>query len=748
MPDNGVDGTCVPNAVDREPEPGSVLARNMNLGPGQQYNHNQAGTRNTQYNAHTQIVHATTAPLAPEEKIKACQHALLTVRPEDHRAALITKKGDRVKGTCEWIRDDREYLSLLRGHTRLLWIRGGPGKGKTMLSIFLTEHLEKTQNVVYFFCRADDDQHRSSAFILRSLLWRLSMQRSEFSEQLLPHLYPPEQHEDTLSSPEALWRIFTTITSEYNLGSVICVIDGLDECDEDTQRWLATKIFHLCEASASEQAPSSMKFILVSRPENPVLKGCAFINFDPDNDNHISRDIEAFVSTRVQTLLDSLSGLGEKSREEFRARMTGEILERAEGTFLWVGFAMIELLKKRTRTQMEVAIRELPMGLPALYDRMLLQIDSRHRLICSKILRWVAFAARPMSVIELGLIINHDSSKSFAAQQLILDHLTICGSFITRTDNMVSLVHESARDYLSMAYDGNTTILKDFHMQASEVHSEIAKACLDHIAREYGRDLPIEKTDNHVRRNLTHTEEAQSFLEYATSHWPEHMRQSSQEFQQSIAISSSFFANTPVMRNRWWRAFCESQSPLHRQSFYFDDVPALHLASFLGITPWVAQLLRPKMGLLSGQRSNLQTGPSGYRPLMHATLRGHVEAVRLLLRSGVHVNAKDAKKRTALHHAVISGQVTVTQILLEYGASADMEDVQGESVLHIAAESGNLPITEQVLGRSKNIDSRCRKPQSRMSGSTALHYASRNGHVNVMQLLLDKDAELDATNSA
>ena len=92
--------------------------------------------------------------------------------------------------------------------------------------------------------------------------------------------------------------------------------------------------------------------------------------------------------------------------------------------------------------------------------------------------------------------------------------------------------------------------------------------------------------------------------------------------------------------------------------------------------------------------------------------------------------------------------MTVTQILLEYGASADMEDVQGESVLHIAAESGNLPITEQVLGRSKNIDSRCRKPQSRMSGSTALHYASRNGHVNVMQLLLDKDAELDATNSA
>ncbi|GAB7326336.1 hypothetical protein MBLNU13_g10302t1 [Cladosporium sp. NU13] len=593
MPDNGGHLTKVHNASDQGLEHGSVLARNLNLGPGQQYNHSQTGTRSTQYIAQTQILHVTSAPPTLEEKIKACQNALLTIRPEDHRAALVNTTGDRVKGTCEWIQDDNEYLSLLRGETRLLWIRGGPGKGKTILSIFLTEHLEKTQNVVYFFCQADDDKHRSSTFILRSLLWQLSMQRSEISEQLLPHLYPPEQHEDTLSSPEALWRILTTVTNESNLGSFICVIDGLDECDEDTQRWLASKIVHLCEASVSEQAASSMKYVLVSRPENPVLKGCRFINFDPDNDKHISCDIEAFVSTRVQTLLDSLSGLPEKSREDFRARMTSEFLERAEGTFLWVGFAMIELLKKRTRTQMEFAIRELPMGLPALYDRMLLQIDPRRRLICSKILRWVAFAARPMSVIELGLIINDDSSKSVAPRQLVLDHLTICGSFITIKDSMVSLVHESARDYLSLAYDGNTTILKDFHMQASDVHSEIAKACLDHIAREYGRDTSIGKLDSHARRSLTRTEEAQSFLEYATSHWPEHMRQSGQDFKQSVVVSSSFFANTPVMRNKWWKAFRESQSPLHKQLFHLGDVPPLHLASF-----WVSHHGWPSYSVL------------------------------------------------------------------------------------------------------------------------------------------------------
>ena len=128
MPDDGGDGTRVPNAEHRKPEHGSVLARNLNLGPGQQYNHNQAGTGNTQYNAHTQILHVTAAPFTPEQKIKACQDALLTIRPEDHRAALISMKGDRVKGTCLDQGRRRVSIAATWTHTTTLdsrWPRQG-----------------------------------------------------------------------------------------------------------------------------------------------------------------------------------------------------------------------------------------------------------------------------------------------------------------------------------------------------------------------------------------------------------------------------------------------------------------------------------------------------------------------------------------------------------------------------------------------------------------------------------------------
>jgi hypothetical protein len=62
--------------------------------------------------------------------------------PREDRKSLIDTKGERVSGTCKWIKSNATYLSWLRSRSQLLWLSGGPGKGKTMLSIFLAEELE------------------------------------------------------------------------------------------------------------------------------------------------------------------------------------------------------------------------------------------------------------------------------------------------------------------------------------------------------------------------------------------------------------------------------------------------------------------------------------------------------------------------------------------------------------------------------------------------------------------------------
>lgn len=63
---------------------------------------------------------------------------------------------------------------------------------------------------------------------------------------------------------------------------------------------------------------------------------------DTDNDKQVCSDIKQFVSTRVEEL-SSIVGFS----NDFRQAVEDKLLERATGTFLWVGFAMTELFRKR-----------------------------------------------------------------------------------------------------------------------------------------------------------------------------------------------------------------------------------------------------------------------------------------------------------------------------------------------------------------------------------------------------------------
>lgn len=80
-------------------------------------------------------------------------------------------------------------------------------------------------------------------------------------------------------------------------------------------------------------------------------------------------------------------------------------MERAQGTFLWVGIVAKSLRKCRP-TEVEGALKLFPSGLEEVYARMLLQIDKDRRKIVAKILRWFVMAVRPLTLSELGAAIE------------------------------------------------------------------------------------------------------------------------------------------------------------------------------------------------------------------------------------------------------------------------------------------------------------------------------------------------------
>lgn len=440
------------------------------------------------------------------------------------RAALISAKGQRVDGTCEWIQDHETYKSWRSGETQLLIVTGGPGKGKTVLSIFLTQELEKEDLTIYYFCASNTDKRNNVAAVLRGLIWQTIEKTPRLEKHLSPYLSGEITAQETLGSPDALWIIFAQLFQYTSVRTTYCVLDGLDELDADSQRWLMEKLTNMVQNATLP----GLKLLVVSRH----ISGCqdvAQIVLDPDNDVSVGQDIQLFIGSRVDQLAE-----GCRLTERFQQMVKKTLTDRAEGTFLWVGFAMTELLKKKTATEIEKSLAALPRGLPGIYDRILRQIEPEFQQICRSILQWVTLAVSPLSLPELAAATDTHSSRYIDTETAMLDRIKMCGPIITVQDGKVNLVHQSAKDYLlrDEVHDGKE--LQVFRCKAGDDHSVIASYCLKCVERsKLQHELVLmshlpdpEYEDSYPQHN--------PLLRYAVYHWPEHAR--------SACIPAAFLA--------------------------------------------------------------------------------------------------------------------------------------------------------------------------------------------------------------
>lgn len=233
-------------------------------------------------------------------------------------------------------------------------------------------------------------------------------------------------------------------------------------------------------------ATTTIKLVIVSR-DILDMHGCMQIKLDPDHDERLASDIKQFISSRVQKL-SRIDGFNDKLRETVQ----NTLLERSEGTFLWAGLVMIELYQKNTCTEVLEALESLPRGLPAIYGRMLLQIEDRHIQRCSTILRWVTMALRPLTLQELSTAIGIvPTSAGITMDQTIRDKVAHCGPFLKVQGQTVHLVHQSARDYLLRKNCDINTVLEGFRIKSEAAHLELARTCFDCVTQSCLQDTPL-----------------------------------------------------------------------------------------------------------------------------------------------------------------------------------------------------------------------------------------------------------------
>ena len=93
--------------------------------------------------------------IAPDEAQNSrCLHDLLLTDPRGDKDRIEASKDNLLKDSYIWILDDPAFLEWRDNDTRLLWIKGDPGKGKTIIIIALIKELETTLSLgalSYFF---------------------------------------------------------------------------------------------------------------------------------------------------------------------------------------------------------------------------------------------------------------------------------------------------------------------------------------------------------------------------------------------------------------------------------------------------------------------------------------------------------------------------------------------------------------------------------------------------------------------
>lgn len=129
--------------------------------------------------------------------------------------------------------------------------------------------------------------------------------------------------------------------------------------------------------------------------------------------------------------------------------------------------------------------------------------------------------------------------------------------------------------------------------------------------------------------------------------------------------------------------------------------------------------------------------------LVDAVQNGDAEAVRVLLKQKVDVNAPQGDGMTALHWAAFNDDVVSAQLLIAAGANLKAATRAGAiTPLLIASAQGNAFIVEAMLKAGADANS------ATADGATALMKAAISGDADAVTVLLNHGADPNATDSA
>jgi hypothetical protein len=191
-----------------------------------------------------------------------CLQAFRQKDPYAEKQRIQMDKGGFHRDSYSWVLDHDSFQKFSNTNQHhILWIKGDPGKGKTMLLCGIIEELEKepSNTLSYFFCQATDTTLSNATAVLRGLIYGLAKKY----RQVYRHVYDKykdgggEAAFDGQSAWSVMCDILKAILQDPVMDGLLLIVDAHDECVEGRQKLLN----FICERSVH----SRVRWVISSR---------------------------------------------------------------------------------------------------------------------------------------------------------------------------------------------------------------------------------------------------------------------------------------------------------------------------------------------------------------------------------------------------------------------------------------------------------------------------------------------------
>ncbi|RYP75606.1 hypothetical protein DL771_002306 [Monosporascus sp. 5C6A] len=437
------------------------------------------------------------------DKRDKCIQDLHLTDPRDDKKRIEETKGGLLEDSYRWILENPDFQRWRDDEqSQLLWIKGDPGKGKTMLLCGIINELKKpiaeTKLLSYFFCQATDERINNATAVLRGLLYLLVTQQPS----LVSHIRKKHDHAgkalfEDVNAWVALSEIFINILQDPSLNSTYLVVDALDECVTDLPKLLDFIVQKSCVSSRVKWIVSSRNWPDIEERLKTVghkVRLCLELNAES-----VFTAVSIFIQYKVLRLAQQ-----KEYNNSTRDTVLRYLSLNADDTFLWVALVcqnLVQIPRWKVLAQLEA----FPPGLDALYDRMMQHISSSDDAdLCRHILALIAIVYRPVTLDELAYLCEQleDMADDVDSVRQIVGQ---CGSFLTIRSGMVSFVHQSAKDFLC-----TNAFNEIFPFGTEKVHYAVFSRSLGVISKTLRRDMYSAKV--HTSRLLELVRDARRFL--------------------------------------------------------------------------------------------------------------------------------------------------------------------------------------------------------------------------------------------